>query len=117
MWDDAKQMNAIAATLGVLVAAALPWAGTAWLVRQPVFALQEVVVTKSSSARAPPTSRRSCAKSLTGTFFTMDLDRAQRRSRRCRGCAMSRCAGSGPIDSKSKSRNTCRSRAGTMRRW
>ena len=33
MWDDAKQMNAIAATLVVLVAAALLWAGTAWVVR------------------------------------------------------------------------------------
>ena len=31
MWDNAKQMNGIAATLGVLVAASVLWAGAAWV--------------------------------------------------------------------------------------
>ena len=40
MWDDAKQLNAIAATLAVLVAVAMLWAGISWIVRQPAFAWQ-----------------------------------------------------------------------------
>jgi cell division protein FtsQ len=78
MWDDAKQMNAVAATLCVLVAAALLWAGAAWVVRQPAFAWREVVVInhleRASSAHLEAVVR----EELAGTFFTMDLNRAQR---------------------------------------
>jgi len=78
MWDDAKQMNAIAATLGVLVAAAVLWAGAAWIVRQPVFALREVVVTKRLERASAAHLEAVVREELTGTFFTMDLARAQR---------------------------------------
>ncbi|MEO8344967.1 MAG: cell division protein FtsQ/DivIB [Betaproteobacteria bacterium] len=78
MWDDAKQMNAIAATLGVLIAIALAWTGVTWVVRQPMFALREVVVT-SPLVRANAAYLEAVVREeLTGTFFTMDLDRARR---------------------------------------
>ena len=77
MWDDAKQMNAIAATLGVLVAVALLWAGATWFVRQPMFALREVVVTNSLARANAAHLEAVVREELTGTFFTMDLRRAQ----------------------------------------
>ena len=77
MWDDAKQMNAIAATLCVLVAAALLWTGIAWVVRQPVFALREVVVTNRLERASAAHLEAVVREELTGTFFTMDLARAQ----------------------------------------
>jgi len=77
MWDDAKQMNAIAATLAVLVAVALLWVGTAWIVRQPVFALREVVVTNKLERASAAHLEAVVREALTGTFFTMDLARAQ----------------------------------------
>ena len=77
MWDDAKQLNAIAATLAVLVAVAMLWAGVAWVVRQPAFAWQEVVVrdplTRANGAHLEAVVR----EELAGTFFTMNLDRAR----------------------------------------
>jgi cell division protein FtsQ len=77
MWDDAKQMNAVAATLCVLVAAALLWAGIGWVVRQPAFALREVVFTGQLSRVSAAHLEAVVREELTGTFFTMDLHRAQ----------------------------------------
>jgi cell division protein FtsQ len=78
MWDDAKQLNAIAATLAVLVAVAMSWAGVAWVVRQPAFAWHEVVV-RDPLARANGAHLEAVVREeLAGTFFTMDLNRAQR---------------------------------------
>jgi cell division protein FtsQ len=70
-------MNAIAATLAVLVAVALLWVGTAWIVRQPVFALREVVVTSKLERANPAHLEAVVREALTGTFFTMDLSQAQ----------------------------------------
>ena len=78
MWDDAKQMNAIAATLGVLVAAAFVWAGVAWVVRQPAFAWREVVVQNHLKRASAAHLEAVVREELAGTFFTMDLNRAQR---------------------------------------
>ena len=78
MWDDAKQMNAVAATMGLLVVLGFAWAGTAWIVRQPVFALHEVVVTKPLERASATHIEAVVREALTGTFFTMDLARAQR---------------------------------------
>jgi cell division protein FtsQ len=78
MWDDAKQMNAVAATLAVLIAVALLWVGTAWAVRQPAFGLREVVVTNRLERASAAHLEAVIREELTGTFFTMDLDRARR---------------------------------------
>ena len=77
MWDDAKQMNGIAATLGVLVAASLLWAGAAWVVRQPAFAWREVVVINRLERASATHLEAVVREELSGTFFTMDLDRAR----------------------------------------
>jgi cell division protein FtsQ len=77
MWDDAKQLNAIAATLAVLVAAALLWGGTAWLVRQPAFAWREVVVKTSLERVSRAHVEAVIRDEFAGTFFTMRLDRSR----------------------------------------
>jgi cell division protein FtsQ len=77
MWDDAKQLNAMAVTLAVLVAVALLWGGTAWAVRQPTFAIREVVVTAPLERASAAYIEAVIREELTGTFFTMDLDRAR----------------------------------------
>jgi len=78
MWDDAKQLNAIAGTLAVLIVAALLWGGAMWVVRQPVFAIRDVVVTTNLERASPAHLEAVIREELTGTFFTMDLDRARR---------------------------------------
>jgi cell division protein FtsQ len=77
MWDDAKQMNALAATLAVLALVGLVGAGVAWFVRQPAFAFRDVVfitpLTRANGAHLEAVIR----EELSGTFFTMDLARAR----------------------------------------
>jgi len=77
MWDDARQMNRAAAGL-VLLAALLVLAGAlAWLVRQPAFAVQEVVI-RGPLARVNAGHLEAVVRSeLSGTFFTMNLDRSR----------------------------------------
>lgn len=76
MWDDARQLNAVAAVLLAAAVALLVWGAGSWLVRQPVFAFREVVVNgglqRSSAAHIEAVIR----DELAGTFFTMNLDRA-----------------------------------------
>ena len=77
MWDDARQLNAIAVTLTVIAAAFLTWAMVGWLTRLPVFGFREVVVT-TPLARASGAHLTSVIRGeLTGTFFTMNLDDAR----------------------------------------
>ena len=77
MWDDARQLNAIAVTLTVIALAFLAWAGAGWVARQPLFGIREVVVTtplkRASAAHLDSVIRGE----LSGTFFTMDLDAAR----------------------------------------
>lgn len=77
MWDDARQLNAIAITLSVIAMAFLGWAIVGWVTRLPLFEIREVVVT-TPLARTSGAHLESVIRSeLTGTFFTMDLDRAR----------------------------------------
>jgi cell division protein FtsQ len=77
MWDDARQLNAIAVTLTVIAVAFLAWAMVGWLTRLPAFDFREVVVTtplvRASGAHLASVIRGE----LTGTFFTMNLDDAR----------------------------------------
>lgn len=77
MWDDARQMNALALTLVILAVAGLAAASIAFVVRSPAFAFGEVVVTgpldRASAAQLEAVIR----DDLAGTFFTMDLGRAR----------------------------------------
>jgi cell division protein FtsQ len=78
MWDDPRQMNAIAAGLAALAGVLLLWGALAWAARQPPFAIREVVIRgpllNVSAAHLEAVVR----DELAGTFFTMDLEQARR---------------------------------------
>jgi cell division protein FtsQ len=77
MWDDARQLNAIAVTLMVIATAFLAWAAVGWVTRLATFDYREVVVT-TPLARASGAHLETVIRSeLRGTFFTMDLDAAR----------------------------------------
>ena len=77
MWDDARQLNAIAVTLAAIALAFLAFALVSFVARLPAFAYREVVVT-TPLARASAAHVESIVRSeLRGTFFTMNLDRAR----------------------------------------
>ena len=77
MWDDARQMNAIAAALAVFAALALAWGGLAWALRQPAFAFRDVVIHGPLERASPAYLEAAIREELAGTFFTMNLDRAR----------------------------------------
>lgn len=77
MWHDPRAMNAISLTLIGVSAAALLWAAGKWLVQQPFFLFRSVEV--HNVRRADPAHIGAVVRrELKGTFFTMDLDHAQR---------------------------------------
>jgi cell division protein FtsQ len=77
MWDDAKQLNAVAAGLALVAAGALVLGSLAWLFRQPVFEFREVVVTGSLEHASAARLEAVIRDELDGTFFTMNLERAR----------------------------------------
>jgi cell division protein FtsQ len=77
MWDDARQLNAIAAGLVLIATCALGWGVLAWLLRQPAFEFREVVVTGALVHTSPAHLEAVIRDELAGTFFTMNLDRAR----------------------------------------
>jgi len=77
MWDDPRQMNALAATLGLLALAGLVVALVTYAVRQPAFAFREVVVTNPLGRASGAQLEAAIRDELAGTFFTMDLGRAR----------------------------------------
>jgi cell division protein FtsQ len=77
MWDDERQLNAIAITLAVIALGFLAWALVGRVTRLPAFAFRDIVVT-TPLTRASPAHLESVIRSeLGGTFFTMDLDAAR----------------------------------------
>jgi len=77
MWDDARRMNATSAGLVVLAILLLLAGALAWLVRQPAFAIEEVVI-RGSFLRVNTGHLEAVVKSeLSGTFFTMNLDKSR----------------------------------------
>lgn len=77
MWDDAKQLNAVAAALALAAGLALAWGAVAWALRQPPFAFREVVVHGTLERASAAHLEAAIREELTGTFFTMNLDRAR----------------------------------------
>ena len=77
MWDDVKRINALTTGVVAVAVALLLWGGLAWLVRQPAFAFREVAVRgpleRASAAHVEAVIRGE----LSGTFFTMRLDRGR----------------------------------------
>jgi cell division protein FtsQ len=77
MWDDARQLNAIAVTLAAIALAFLAFALVSFVARLPAFEYREVVVT-TPLARASAAHLESIVRGeRRGTFFTMNLDRAR----------------------------------------
>lgn len=81
MWDDARQLNAIASTLFVITALGLAWTAMLLLVRQPALAFREVVITTPIARTNAAHLETVIRDELSGTFFTMDLERARRALR------------------------------------
>jgi cell division protein FtsQ len=77
MWDDARQMNALAATLALLAVVGLVGTAVAYVVRLPAFAFRDVVVTGALSRANGAHLESVIREELTGTFFTMDLARSR----------------------------------------
>ncbi len=77
MWDDARQMNALALTLVVLSIAGLIAGTIAFVVRLPTFAFGEVVITAPLQRASAAQLEAVIRDDLGGTFFTMDLARAR----------------------------------------
>ena len=78
MWDDARQLNAIAVTLiGDRASRSSRGRRVGWVARLPAFDYREVVVT-TPLARASGAHLEAVVRDeLRGTFFTMDLDAAR----------------------------------------
>jgi cell division protein FtsQ len=77
MWDDAKQLDAVAAALALLAAALLAWSTIEWATRQPVFEFREVVVSGPLDRASAGQLETVVRDELAGTFFTMNLERAR----------------------------------------
>ncbi len=77
MWDDPRRLNALAAALVALTGALLVWAGAAWLVRQSAFGFREVVVSGGLDRVNAAQLEAVVRDELSGTFFTMNLDRGR----------------------------------------
>lgn len=77
MWDDAKALNALAATLAAMALVALAGVLVHKAARLPAFAIREVVVTTPLARVSAPHLEAAIRDELGGTFFSMDLDRAR----------------------------------------
>ncbi len=77
MWDDARQLDAIAKGLASIAAALLLWGALAWAVRQPPFAFREVVVRGPLEHVNAAHLEAVVRGELAGTFFTMNLESAR----------------------------------------
>ena len=77
MWDNPRQLNAVALAVLLLAIALLAWAAITWAVRQPAFALRQVVVAGTLSRVNPAHLEAVVREEIRGTFFTMQLAEAR----------------------------------------
>ncbi len=82
MWDDAKALNALAATLALMAAAALAAAAVHRLARLEAFSIRQVVVAAPLERVSAPHLEAVIRHELAGTFFSIDLDAARAALRR-----------------------------------
>lgn len=75
---DVRLMNVTATVLYVLVAATFLWALGAWLSRLPMFSISSVRIENELQRTNAATLRANVAARMSGNFFTLDLDQAQR---------------------------------------
>jgi cell division protein FtsQ len=82
MWDEPRQLNAIALALTLAAAVLFTWGAVAWAARQPAFAFSEVVVRGPLEHASAAHLEAVIRDELAGTFVTMTLDRARASRRR-----------------------------------
>ncbi len=77
MWDSPRALNLLALGFALLGAGLLAWGVVAWTVRQPAFALRQVVI-EGPLRRANPAHLEAVVREeLRGTFFTLKLPEAR----------------------------------------
>lgn len=77
MPGDVRLMNAVAAGVFALTAAALLAAGMLWLMRAPAFAIRAIQLEGELTRNSVPTIRANATPRLAGNFFSVDLQQAQ----------------------------------------
>jgi cell division protein FtsQ len=93
MWDNPRQLNALAFAIVLVALALLCWGATAWVVRQPAFELRQVAIAGPLSRVKPAHLEAVVREELRGTFFTMQLADARNSLQRVpwvRGIALRR---------------------------
>jgi cell division protein FtsQ len=73
MWDNPRQLTAVALGFALLAVALFGWGAVAWAVRQPAFALRQIVIAGSLSQVNPANLEAVVREELRGNFFTMRL--------------------------------------------
>ncbi len=73
MWDDIRALNALALVIALAAVVAIAWGMVAWSVRQPLFALREVVVDRPPQRVNPAHFEAVVREEFKGSFFTMRL--------------------------------------------
>jgi cell division protein FtsQ len=73
MWDSPRQLTAMALGFALLALALFAWGAVAWAVRQPAFALRQIVITGSLAQVNPANLEAVVREELRGNFFTMKL--------------------------------------------
>jgi cell division protein FtsQ len=77
MWDNPRQMNLLALLLALAAVALLAWGAVAWSIRQPAFALRQVVIEGPLKRVNPAHVEAVIREELRGTFFTLNLTEAR----------------------------------------
>lgn len=73
MWDNPRQLNAIALVVAFAAATVLLWGTITWAVRQPVFAFHRVIIDGPLLRANPAHLEAVLREEVKGTFFTMRL--------------------------------------------
>lgn len=82
MWDNPRQLTAFALAVALFALALLCWGALAWTVRQPVFALRQIVIAGTLSQVNPANLEAVVREELRGNFFTMQLSDARQSLQR-----------------------------------
>jgi cell division protein FtsQ len=93
MWDNPRQLNALAFAIAFLALALFCWGATVWAVRQPAFELRQISIAGPLSRVNPAHLEAVVREELRGTFFTMQLAEARNSLQRVpwvRGVALRR---------------------------
>ena len=77
MWDNARQLNAVAFIVAATAVSMLAVAFVMWAIRQPAFALREVVIRGPLQRANPAHIEAVVREELKGTFFTLRLSDAR----------------------------------------